>query len=149
MPKSHIALAVKRREFRVRKVINMMSWKSLLSSKRIRELDGARPSAVDDHRTAFHIDYDRLIFTPPVKRLQDKAQVFPLEPNDSVRTRLTHSLEVACVARGMGQRVGNELLKLKKPPITVENARAIEDICATAGLVHDLGNPPFGHYGED
>src|ERR1035437_4085658 len=106
-----------------------MDWQKLLNASRRRQ-----SRMPDDDRAQFERDYDRTIFSTPVKRLQDKAQVFPLEPNDSVRTRLTHSLEVACVARGMGQRVGNELLKLKKPPITVENARAIEDICAKAGL---------------
>lgn len=129
--------------------MNMMNWKQLLSIKRIRELDGGRPSGVDDHRTPFQSDFDRVIFSEPVKRLQDKTQVFPLEPNDSIRTRLTHSLEVSCVARGMGQRVGRALHRTNPIDVSVEDARSIEDICGTAGLVHDLGNPPFGHFGED
>ncbi|MGC4033121.1 MAG: dNTP triphosphohydrolase [Tepidisphaeraceae bacterium] len=124
----------------------MMDWARLLSDKRIRELSGGKPSRVNDHRTAFQSDYDRMVFSAPVKRLQDKAQVFPLDPNDAVRTRLTHSLEVSCVARGLAQRVARELVKIDK--IGESQARAIEDICGAAGLIHDLGNPPFGHYGE-
>ncbi len=124
-----------------------MEWSKLLSSKRLRELDGGSPSGVNDHRTPFQSDFDRLAFSAPVKRLQDKAQVFPLEPNDAVRTRLTHSIEVSCVARGMGQRIGRWLSEIHG--LSQEQARAIEDVCSAAGLVHDLGNPPFGHYGED
>src|SRR4051812_8048159 len=73
-----------------------MEWAKLLSHRRIRELMGGKPSAVNDHRTPFQSDFDRLVFSSPVKRLQDKAQVFPLDRNDAVRTRLTHSLEVSC-----------------------------------------------------
>ena len=76
-----------------------MEWAKLLSYRRIRELMGGSPSAVNDHRTPFQSDFDRLVFSSPVKRLQDKAQVFPLDLNDAVRTHLTHSLEVSCVAR--------------------------------------------------
>ncbi|HZL37620.1 MAG TPA: dNTP triphosphohydrolase [Tepidisphaeraceae bacterium] len=123
-----------------------MEWTKLLSPRRIRELMGGKPSGVNDHRTPFQSDFDRLVFSSPVKRLQDKAQVFPLDRNDAVRTRLTHSLEVSCVARGLGQRVARALVQ--RGNIDEEQARAIEDICGTAGLIHDLGNPPFGHYGE-
>ncbi|HWB54533.1 MAG TPA: dNTP triphosphohydrolase [Tepidisphaeraceae bacterium] len=123
-----------------------MEWAKLLSHRRIRELMGGKPSGVNDHRTPFQSDFDRLVFSSPIKRLQDKAQVFPLDRNDAVRTRLTHSLEVSCVARGLGQRVASALVKREE--IDEEQARAIEDICGTAGLIHDLGNPPFGHYGE-
>ena len=98
-------------------------------------------------RTQFERDFDRAVFSTPVKRLQDKAQVFPLEPHDAVRTRLTHSLEVSSVARGLGRGVAQWLVRDKylKP----ESERAIEAIAATCGLIHDLGNPPFGHAGEE
>lgn len=100
-----------------------------------------------DHRAEFERDYDRTIFSTPVKRLQDKAQVFPLDPHDAVRTRLTHSLEVSSVARGLGIAIGQWLLEQRKIEQGME--RWIEAICSTCGLIHDLGNPPFGHSGED
>src|SRR3954469_22340371 len=80
-----------------------MEWHKLLCSKRIRELETGEGShrSEGDFRSEFQRDYDRSLFSTPVRRLQDKAQVFPLEPHDSVRTRLTHSLEVSNVARGL------------------------------------------------
>lgn len=119
-----------------------MNWKQLLSKER------PRPSTnPGDHRAEFERDYDRTVFSTPVKRLQDKAQVFPLDPHDAVRTRLTHSLEVSSVARGLGIAIGKWLLDRKEIEPGME--RWIEAICSTCGLIHDLGNPPFGHSGED
>ena len=121
----------------------MMNWDTLLNAER------PRPStSTGDHREQFERDYDRAVFSSPVKRLQDKAQVFPLEPHDSVRTRLTHSLEVSSVARGLVQKVCKEFL-LPARHIKDGQDRQIEAIAATCGLIHDLGNPPFGHSGED
>lgn len=128
-----------------------MDWEQLLCEVRVRELLGGKPSQryPDDRRTEFDRDYDRSIFSTRVKRLQDKAQVFPLEPNDSVRTRLTHSLEVASVAKGLASDVGQWLASRgylgRKPERPL---RAIETVAMTAGLIHDIGNPPFGHSGE-
>ena len=119
-----------------------MNWSQLLNSKRRRPT--TRPG---DHRLQFERDFDRAIFSTPVKRLQDKAQVFPLDPNDSIRTRLTHSLEVSRVARGLAALVAGQLLQQEK--IVAGDDRSIEAIAATCGLIHDLGNPPFGHAGED
>jgi len=119
-----------------------MNWKQLLNPKRPR-----KSSMGDDDRVQFERDYDRSIFSTPVKRLQDKAQVFPLEPHDAVRTRLTHSLEVSAVARGLTISVGKWLLKEEIIESGME--RQIEAIAGTCGLIHDLGNPPFGHAGED
>lgn len=119
-----------------------MKWTQLLCPERPRTSTNTA-----DHRTEFERDYDRTIFSTPVKRLQDKAQVFPLEPNDAVRTRLTHSLEVSSVARGLGMAVGKWLSE--KGYIEPGMERCIEAICSTCGLIHDLGNPPFGHSGED
>lgn len=119
-----------------------MNWKQLLNPAR------PRPSSMGpDHREQFERDYDRSIFSTPVKRLQDKAQVFPLETHDAVRTRLTHSLEVSAVARGLAISIGKWLLEQQQIEAGME--RQIEAIAATCGLIHDLGNPPFGHAGED
>src|SRR6202020_1362883 len=79
-----------------RKRDQLMDWNMLLNAERPRT-----STSSGDHREQFERDYDRAVFSSPVKRLQDKAQVFPLEPHDSVRTRLTHSLEVSSVARGL------------------------------------------------
>lgn len=91
-------------------------------------------------------DYDRLRFAAPVRRLADKTQVFPLEQNDSVRTRLTHSEEVSALARSLGTHLAYRFGLTK----TVNRAkRAFPSILAAVGLAHDLGNPPFGHQGEN
>ena len=133
-----------------RRVKMKMDWEKLLSEKRIRELLKGKPatSSRPDERTNHGRDYDRAIFSTPVRRLQDKTQVFPLEPNDSVRTRLTHSLEVSNIARNMARGIGNWLLEEKKE-INSKQKDSIEIIATTCGLIHDLGNPPFGHSGEN
>ena len=119
-----------------------VNWKQLLNPAR------RRPTTIQgDHRTEFERDFDRSVFSTPVKRLQDKAQVFPLEPHDAIRTRLTHSLEVSSVARGLAARASKWLLD--NGEITPDMERCIEAIAGTCGLIHDLGNPPFGHSGED
>jgi len=127
-----------------------MEWKKLLSDKRIRDLFKKPEPRKKDQRTEFERDYDRAIFCTPLRRLHDKAQVFPLEPNDSVRRRLTHSLEVSTVARDMGRAVGRWLEEedILEKDQAEEQTRAIETIAATCGLIHDLGTPPFGHAGE-
>jgi len=105
----------------------------------------SRPGGSSDVRTPFEQDYDRLLFSTPVRRLADKTQVFPLERNDSVRTRLTHSLEVSNISKSVGIRL------VRKDP-AIFGVAGLEDVVpvvlATAGLAHDLGNPPFGHQGE-
>ena len=100
-----------------------------------------------DGRSPFDSDYSRIVLSSHFRRLQDKAQVFPLEPSDFIRTRLTHSLEVACFARGLG--LGVEKYLLKKKIITTTEIGYIPTILEVAGLVHDIGNPPFGHFGEE
>ena len=126
-----------------------LEWEKLLSEKRIRNI-GENDTSTDrppDERTEHGRDYDRAIFSTPVRRMQDKTQVFPLDPNDSVRTRLTHSLEVSNIARNMARSIGNWLLQ--KGEIEKSQQRdSIEMIATTCGLIHDLGNPPFGHAGE-
>ncbi len=117
-------------------------WSNLLNSERERT-----SSTTDEHRTEYDRDYDRAVFSTPVRRLQDKAQVFPLEPSDSVRTRLTHSLEVSTVARDLARSAARWIVE--KEDTGVDNpVEAIATIASTCGLIHDLGNPPFGHAGE-
>jgi len=122
-----------------------MDWKKLLSPRRIRELLGGEKSEPDS-RSEFERDYGRAVFCTPVRRLQDKTQVFPLEEHDAVRTRLTHSLEVSSVARNIGREAG--LWLATKGKISDNQVHDVETIAATCGLIHDLGNPPFGHSGE-
>ena len=98
-------------------------------------------------RTEFDRDYGRTVFSTPVRRLQDKAQVFPLERHDAIRTRLTHSLEVSSVSRSLGDLT--ERLILGRGDLKNDRDRGVlGSVAATCGLIHDLGNPPFGHSGE-
>lgn len=123
-------------------------WKSLLNDKRRKPKSGkiSKVAAIlIEERTEFERDYDRILFSTPVRRMADKTQVFPLDPNDSVRTRLTHSHEVANLCRSIGTTLAYGVLSgvpVKAP------GREIPAILAAAGLAHDLGNPPFGHSGE-
>lgn len=103
----------------------------------------------ESSRSAFEQDYDRIIFSHPFRRLQDKTQVHPLPEHDFVHTRLTHSLEVSSVGRSLGKRAG-EIILQRHPSLA--EAFSLFDfgaIVAAASLAHDLGNPPFGHAGED
>ena len=126
-----------------------MTWDRLLSTKRIRALFGGPESvkSAGDPRTEFERDYGRSVFSAPVRRLQDKAQVFPLEQHDAVRTRLTHSVEVASVARGLARAIGTWISR-ERNELRAEYISGFESIAATCGIIHDLGNPPFGHAGE-
>jgi dGTPase len=121
-----------------------MNWNQLLSTKRF----GLEQYHVkrDDDRSEFQRDYDRLIFSAPFRRLQNKTQVFPLPGSVFVHNRLTHSLEVASVGRSLGVNVAHKL-KSKKH-IETPYLEEIGSIISAACLAHDLGNPPFGHSGE-
>jgi dGTPase len=123
-----------------------MKWAELFSEQRVRDIYKKEGSAKidDDPRTPFERDYDRTVFSTPFKRLQDKAQVFPLEEHDAVRTRLTHTMEVSCVARGLASAVA----EIAKDRLTPKQGLDLRMIASTCGLMHDLGNPPFGHAGE-
>ncbi len=122
-----------------------MEWKKLLSSQRLKP-STASSKVPEDMRDEFDRDFDRIVYSTPFRRLQDKTQVFPLEPNDSVRTRLTHSLEVSRAARGLAKDACRWMLDRRH--IDAGQAKCIETVAAACGLVHDLGNPPFGHSGE-
>lgn len=125
-----------------------MEWNRLLSTKRARgSYSGARKST--DLRSEFEKDYHRIIGSASFRRLQDKTQVFPLDKSDFIRTRLTHSLEVSSLAKSLGQNIGENILKYRKDAgFTPEMKEDICHILQCAGLIHDIGNPPFGHFGE-
>ncbi len=122
-----------------------LSWSRLLSPKRSREYVRSNSS---DVRSEFRKDYHRIIGSASFRRLQDKTQVFPLDRGDFVRTRLTHSLEVSSFAGSLGDTVFRNLMDSGHAEITTEVREACCDILECAGLVHDIGNPPFGHFGE-
>ena len=122
----------------------MMNWNELLSVKRLGKPTSGTITA--DTRTQFQRDYDRLIFSSPFRRMQNKTQVFPLPGSVFVHNRLTHSLEVASVGRSLGNMVSARLEQLGiEHPLLTE----IGSVVAAACLAHDMGNPPFGHSGED
>lgn len=100
-----------------------------------------------DDRSEFKRDYDRLIFSAPFRRMQNKTQVFPLPGSIFVHNRLTHSLEVASVGMSLGNDVAHCVMKTR-PELADTLFTQIGTIVSTACLAHDMGNPPFGHSGE-
>lgn len=121
-----------------------MKWEKLLSAKRF-GMEHIHDDRKHD-RTDFQRDYDRLIFSSPFRRLQNKTQVFPLPGSVFVHNRLTHSLEVSTVGRSLSLAVSRALRQ--KYPDSTAAFEDIGSIVAAACLAHDLGNPPFGHSGE-
>ena len=123
-----------------------MSWQRLICDKRL----GMEEFHDDRHHTRsdFQRDYDRLIFSSPFRRLQNKTQVFPLPGSIFVHNRLTHSLEVSSVGRSLGHEIAIRLREKYDDPDLNPAFDDIRDIVAAACLCHDLGNPPFGHSGE-
>ena len=127
-----------------------MIWEQLLSLKRFGDTHKRLRKEQDETRLGFEVDYDRIVFSKEFRSLQDKTQVIPMSKTDFVHTRLTHSLEVSVVARSLGRKVGQQLLK-KYPYLSEIYGYEINDfgaIVAAAALAHDIGNPPFGHSGE-
>ncbi|MEP0878117.1 deoxyguanosinetriphosphate triphosphohydrolase [Funiculus sociatus GB2-M2] len=125
----------------------MMEWKQLLIPHRLGKDSPDKLHLEDDARTPFQRDYDRLVFSSPFRRLKDKTQVFSLAKNDYVRTRLIHSIEVSCVGRSLGTIAGGKIVK--EYNLTEVSPSDFGDIVSAACLAHDVGNPPFGHSGED
>lgn len=120
-------------------------WAQWLNPARRRPSNTPPPLFATETRAEIERDYDRVLFSTPVRRMADKTQVFPLDRGDSVRTRLTHSHEVANLARSVGiDLVFNRGLAADLPIAR----REVPALLATLGLAHDLGNPPFGHQGE-
>ncbi len=124
----------------------MINWDKLIADRRL-GLEDRIFQNDDDIRSIFQRDYDRIIFSSPFRRLQDKTQVFPLPGSIFVHNRLTHSLEVASVGRSLGNLVASAIKKSKNPMLT-PIVGEIGAIVSAACLAHDLGNPPFGHSGE-
>lgn len=122
-----------------------MNWQQLISTKRFGQEN--RHTERHDDRSEFKRDYDRLIFSAPFRRLQNKTQVFPLPGSIFVHNRLTHSLEVASVGMSLGNDVARDVIR-RHPELAGTLIEEIGTVVATACLAHDMGNPPFGHSGE-
>lgn len=122
-----------------------MDWQQLISNKRLGQEH--RHMERHDDRSEFKRDYDRLIFSAPFRRMQNKTQVFPLPGSIFVHNRLTHSLEVASVGLSLGNDVAQSIMK-KRPELESTLFPQIGTVVSTACLAHDMGNPPFGHSGE-
>ena len=128
-----------------------MNWEQLLSLKRQGDTLKRLRLEQDETRIGFEVDYDRIIFSSSFRSLQDKTQVIPFSKTSFVHTRLTHSLEVSVVGRSLGRIVGKKLIE-KHPHLNKTYGFQSNDfgaIVAAASLAHDIGNPPFGHSGEN
>jgi len=125
-----------------------LNWKKLLSRTLLGE-EKKNSGNKSDGRSEFQRDFDRIVFSSAFRRLQDKTQVFPLPESDFVHNRLTHSLEVSCVGRSLGNLVGDGILQRNKNLKKYFTKFHFGEIVAAACLAHDIGNPPFGHSGED
>lgn len=124
-----------------------MNWDQLLSAHRLGS-SNSRANEKDYARSQFQRDYDRIIFSSPFRRLQNKTQVFPLPGSIFVHNRLTHSMEVASIGRSLANLITQSLIKrdeIKNKELLYE----LGSIVSAACLAHDMGNPPFGHSGED
>ena len=123
----------------------LMDWQQLISNKRLGQED--RHALRHDDRSEFKRDSDRLIYSAPFRRLQNKTQVFPLPGSVFVHNRLTHSLEVASLGKSLGDDVARKLTEVH-PELRGTLFEEIGTIVQTACYAHDMGNPPFGHSGE-
>ncbi|HUM83749.1 MAG TPA: deoxyguanosinetriphosphate triphosphohydrolase [Lachnospiraceae bacterium] len=126
-----------------------MEWKKLLSQKRSTAASGSHED-VYDLRSEFEKDYRRIIGSASFRRLQDKTQVFPLDKSDFIRTRLTHSLEVSSFGRSLAKDISESVIEQRlDPAFSLETRNSVSEVIECAGLIHDIGNPPFGHFGEE
>ena len=124
-----------------------MNWNKLLSAKRF-GLEETIQVSEEVSRNQFQRDYDRILFSSPFRRLQNKTQVFPLPRTIFVHNRLTHSLEVASVGNSLGNIIANKIMQYEKN-VDETAINEIGTIVSAGCLAHDMGNPPFGHSGED
>ncbi len=124
----------------------MMHWDRLINDKRLGLEDYHDPKS--GSRSDFQRDFDRLVFSSPFRRLQNKTQVFPLPGSIFVHNRLTHSMEVASGGRSLANEISRELRMKYRDEPWCDKLEAMGEIVSAACLAHDLGNPPFGHSGE-
>jgi dGTPase len=120
----------------------MNAYTKILSTARLRKSEVSGRTIITESES----DRGRVLFCPAFRRLQQKAQVFSMEPNAAVRSRLTHSLEVAQLGRFIADEVSTRLVE--RNMLTAEERVALGNFVETACLLHDIGNPPFGHFGE-
>ncbi|MBD5119314.1 MAG: deoxyguanosinetriphosphate triphosphohydrolase [Clostridiales bacterium] len=124
-----------------------MEWASLLSTSKL-GTDATEPGDWANYPiNAFEKDYNKIVSSAAFRRLQDKTQVFPLDKSDFIRTRLTHSIEVSTIARQLGIMISKNTTRYRQQDV-FDFAEDISSVLLCAGLLHDLGNPPFGHFGE-
>jgi len=127
-----------------------MEWNSLLSTQKLGDKEPEPAEFIRYPINAFEKDYHEIVSSVVFRRLQDKTQVFPLDKSDFIRTRLTHSIEVSTIARQMGIMISKGETIYRPSDIGEANtAEGIASVLLCAGLLHDLGNPPFGHFGEN
>jgi dGTPase len=119
----------------------MIDYQKLLSPVRRRTSSRSGRTLLTESES----DRGRVLFSPAFRRLQQKAQVFSMEPNAAVRSRLTHSLEVSQVGRYLADEITQRLGPLR---LNDMQQGALVNFVETACLMHDIGNPPFGHFGE-
>ena len=125
-----------------------LNWTNLLNGEKL-YTEPAEPERFKDYpRSTFEKDYDKIVSSAAFRRLQDKTQVFPLDKSDFVRTRLTHSIEVSSIAKQLGIMISKNKTDYRPADINEAQAEDIAAVLSCAGLLHDLGNPPFGHFGE-
>ncbi len=125
-----------------------MEWTTLLSTEKLAQ-EVLEPHYFEDYPiNSFEKDYSKTVSSAVFRRLQDKTQVFPLDSSDFIRTRLTHSIEVSTIARQLGIMISKNTTRYRPKDIGDLEAENIPSVLLCAGLLHDLGNPPFGHFGE-
>lgn len=125
-----------------------MEWTNLLSTQKLTEENQELNEFTQYPINAFERDYSKIVSSAAFRRLQDKTQVFPLDKSDFIRTRLTHSIEVSTIARQLGIMISKNKTQFKPKDIGHNESENIPSVLLCAGLLHDLGNPPFGHFGE-
>src|SRR5687767_7836366 len=125
---------------------NQLKWTKLLSTKRLRLEGPGSEDMVSGYRTPYESDVDRIVFSGAFRRLGRKTQVHPLAANDYIHTRLTHSIEVAQVGRALGKSLASQIREDLPDGIEADD---LSCIVQAACLAHDIGNPPFGHAGEE